>query len=137
MYVRYALLADGIVPGAGGKKNIIGTFNTIYSPKFPAQYASKVHLLVRLEAHESEAGSHWMTIDFVNETGTQLSKASKEINFKLSRESTVQGTPLTVEVVVEIVGLTFPDAGNYDLTIRVDGTYLDSVPLYVRQVEDE
>ncbi len=136
MYVRYALLADGIVPGAGGKKNIIGTFNTIYSPKFPAQYA-EAHLLVRLEAHESEAGSHRMTIDFVDETGTRLSKASKEINFKLSRKSTVQGTPLTVEVVVEIVGLTFPDAGNYDLTIRVDGTYLDSVPLYVRQVEDE
>lgn len=136
MHVQYALLADGIVPGHGGKKNIIGTFNTIYSPGFPATFASRIYLLVRILAHESEAGSHTMKVDFVDETGARLAQNTLEVNFVLAREKTIPGTPLSAEVVLEINGLAFPDAGNYDLTIKVDDTYLDSVPIYARLVED-
>lgn len=136
MHVQYALIADGIVPGHGGKKNIIGTFNTIYAPRFPAKIANRVYLLVRIQAHETETGSHVMKVDLVDETGARLSKEPAKVDFVLDREKTVEGTPLSVEVVLEINGLAFPDAGNYDLTIKVDDTYLDSVPLYARLVED-
>ena len=137
MHIQYGLVADGIIPGHGGKKNIIGTFNTVYSSGFPAKFANRIYLLVRVVAHDSEAGPHTMTVDLVDETGARLTKKSATVNFVLDRDKTVEGTPLSAEVILEINGLFFPDAGNYDLTIKVDDTYLDSVPLYARLVEDD
>ena len=136
MYVRYALLADGIVPGAGGKKNIIGTFNSIYCPGFPVKFDGRIYLLVRVQGHDSEAGQHTMVVDLVDEIGGRVVKNSARVDFVLDRKRTLKGTPLSSEVVLEINGLFFPEAGNYDLTIKVDDTYLDSVPLYARLVED-
>lgn len=136
MHIQYALVADGIIPGHGGKKNIIGTFNAIFCPGFPAKFATRMYLLVRVHAHDSEAGQHSMVVDLVDETGARLAKNSAKVDFALDRKTTIQGTPLSAEVVLEINGLFFPEAGNYDLTIRVDDTYLDSVPLYARLVKD-
>ena len=135
MYVRYGLLADGIVPGADGKKNIIGTFNTIFAANFPARFAQNIYVLIRLEGHDSEAGEHELTVDIVNETGERIVTPPYTQKFSFDRNRTTTGTPLTREVVVEIEGLAFISAGNYDFAIRVDGRYLDSVPIYVRQSE--
>ena len=133
MFIKHAVIADAVVAGGGGKWNIIGTFNTIFAPDFPVKHP-RLGLWLRIEAHDREAGKHTLRVDFVDGTGKKLVRLP-EMKFTLQREGVLEGTPLSMQVGLEINTISIPDPGNYDFAIRVDGTYLDSVPLYVRKVQ--
>jgi hypothetical protein len=132
MFVRFALLGDAVIPTAG-KWNLLGNFDLIWAGSFPTQWPA-MGLLLRIEGDQREKGEHELRIDFVDETGNRLAGPDPQ-KFTLV-EPTVAGFPLTYVLGVHIANLEIPAAGNYDFVIRVDGAYLDSVPLYVRESKD-
>jgi len=132
MFVRYALLGDA-VNRTSGKWNLIGNFNVIWARTLPTNHP-EMGILVRLEADHREAGAHSLQLDFVDETGARLS-GPDPVPFDLA-EPPVAGFPLSFDIGLDIRNLEIPKAGNYDFVVRVDGVYLDSVPLYVRAIAD-
>ena len=134
MHVAYALLADTATSGGRGKLNIIGTFNRIWAPDFPSVHG-RMALVVRLEGHVTEAGEHTLEIQYVNQDGQEIAGGPPQIPFRLNKENRLPGAPLSQQVMMEINNLPLPEAGVYEFAIKVDGTYLDSIPLYVQQLE--
>ncbi len=132
MFVRFGLLGDAVVP-TGGKWNLIGQFNLIWAKEFPVRLPP-MGILLRIEGDHREIGSHKLQLDFVDETGQRLG-GPDPIDFEFPRPR-VPGFPVEYIVGIQFAGLEVPDSGNYDFVIRVDGTYLDSIPLYVRDAKD-
>ena len=131
MYVKYGILADAAVQGAGGKWNLIGTFTNMWIAHFPKTWP-RFSVLVRLEFDRREAGDHVARVDFVGPTGTRLG-GPPEFSFKVPSDTADLSMPIVVEWAMEVNNLIIPGEGNYDFTVRVDGTYLYSIPLYVRE----
>jgi len=131
MFVRFALLGDAVVP-TSGKWNLVGYFDLISAESFPTKWPV-MGLLLRIEGDHRESGTHELQIDFVNEIGDRLAGPEPQ-GFEL-QPPRVEGFPLSYVVGVHINGLDLPAPGNYDFVIRIDGTYIDSVPLYVREAK--
>lgn len=133
MFVKYGILADAAVPGASGKWNLIGTFTNMFVVDFPMTHP-RFSILIRIEFDHREAGNHVGRVDFVDGTGTRLG-GPPEFSFEVPSENVDLSRPIVLELAMEVNNLVLPEAGNYDFTVRVDGTYLYSIPLYVRQRE--
>lgn len=132
MFVRFALLGDAVVV-TGGKWNLLGNFNLVWAKSFPTR-CPQMGILLRIEADHREIGKHTLKLDFVNETGERLS-GPDPLEFELGQPR-APGFPVEFVVGIQINNLQIPDPGNFDFVIRVDDTYLDSVPLYVRRTDD-
>ena len=65
MYLRYGIIADTIAPAAGSKKNILGTFDVIFTKQVPALHR-RLGLIVRIEGHPTEKGPHQLRVEFVD-----------------------------------------------------------------------
>ena len=134
MYVKYAFVADHVTPAGSGKWNVLGTFTTMQTKSFPYKHP-RLGLLIRVEGHSTETGKHVLEIHLIDEDGQRLRKPKAikmEFEFGSSKKG-FEGVPLGMEVGVEINNLEFENPGNYEFAIKVDGTYLDSAPLYVRK----
>lgn len=133
MFLRYGILADAVLPAGSGKWNVIGSMNVIWSASWPAVH-HRMGLLLRIEGDPQETGKHELEIDFVDEMGQRITGPPKA-NFELG-SPTIPGFPIGGEIGVEINQLKIPGPGNYDFVIRIDGRYIDSVPLYARDATD-
>jgi hypothetical protein len=131
MFLRYGILADHVLPAGNGKWNVIGTMNVIRARSWPAVH-SRMGILLRIEADHREIGEHTLQIDFVDGMGNQVGTVSEKA-FNLKAPET-EGFPIGLELGAEIHGLKIPGSGNYDFVVRIDGRYIDSVPLYARDV---
>lgn len=138
MQVKYAIIANAVVRAGGGQWTIVGTFNTIRVKKdFPGRHGA-IGLLIRVEGHPREAGSHTLRVDFVNQLGEVVENQSSSGEFVLDPKSVIPGTPPYCDVAIGFPnGLVLTEAGNFDFAIHIDDTYIDSVPLYVRQVDEQ
>ena len=133
MYLSYGLLADAVVQGSQGKKNLIGTFTTIYAYKFPCQHPS-LSLAIRIEGNNGEIGSHHLELAFVDADYTEIGKPV-ESDFELeNNQFPIEGIPLAFEAVMNIHGLPFPKPGSYEFVVKVDGRHIGSIPLYMVKV---
>lgn len=132
MFVRFGLLGDAVV-ASGGKWTLVGNFNLLWGQDFPLTWAL-MGLLIRIEGDHREVGEHTLRLDFVNDLGERLTAPpAQPFTFNPPR---APGFPVDFVIGIQIANLQIPGPGNYDFTIRVDETYLDSVPLYVRTAED-
>ena len=68
MNVNLAVLCDAANVSREGKLNILGEFDSIHVATFPLVYPTMV-LVVRLEAHPTEAGEHSLKLHLVDEDG--------------------------------------------------------------------
>ena len=67
MDIQIAVLCDAAT-NTHEKLNILGTFDTIYSPKFPAVHP-QCAVAIRMSFNKSEEGSHKVKLQFVDEDG--------------------------------------------------------------------
>jgi len=132
MFVRFGILGNAAVI-AGGKWNLLGHFNLLRTRVFPLRWP-EMGILLRLEGDHREIGRHTLRVDFVNETGERLTGADA-LEFQLN-EPSVPGFPIDFVIGIKVANLDIPGPGNYDFVVRVDDTYLDSIPLYVRALEE-
>lgn len=132
MFVRFGILGDAVV-STSGKWNLLGNFNLIWGKTFPVRWGT-LGILLRIEGDHREVGPHTLKVDFVNETGERLS-GPDPITFELPAPR-VPGFPVDFVIGIQWENLDIPAAGNYDFVVRVDESYLDSIPLYVRRAQD-
>ena len=132
MFLRFGLLGDAVV-ASSGKWSLIGQFNLIWGREFPVVHP-QMGILVRLETDRRHLGKHSLRLDFVNEMGERLS-GPDPLSFAFNEPRT-KGFPVEVVVGVQVGNLEIPEPGNYDFIVRVDDTYIDSIPLYVRHLKD-
>lgn len=130
MYLRYGLLADAVVHGAIGKKNIIGTFSAIQASEFPCIHSS-LSIAMRIEGDSSEVGTHSFELGFVDADYRAVVPPLKG-RFKLETgKMSIEGISVAVEMEIEVNNLPLPKEGAYEFIVQVNGRHLGSIPLYV------
>ena len=129
MEIKTAVLADTANVSQEGKLNITGIFNQIQSGSFPVTWPSMV-LVVRLEAHSSEIGSHKITIQITDEDGGKL--ATIQGNLDISGDNDPEDPPHG-HLILPIQNAKFSKPGVYSFDILIDGRYEDSARLLVRE----
>ena len=104
------LTADRVIVEKNDKKGIIGTFNRLASPKFPARfpqwwiYASVANLV----------GTHSFTLFIAeDETGKRIFNAAGNVE--------IQDVSQVVELTIPVAKCTFPTAGSYTVLFELDG----------------
>ena len=133
MYLSYGLLADAVVPGSQGKKNIVGTFSVIYASKFPSQHPS-LSLALRIEGDQGEVGKHRLELSFVDADYKPIGKPV-EMDFELEPSPLpIKGIPRSFEATMNIQLLPIPKPDSYEFVVRVDGRHIGSIPFYAVQV---
>ena len=129
MEVKTAVLADTANVSQEGKLNIIGIFNRIFSKEFPATHPV-MSFVVRLEAHQSEAGEHTMQVTIANEDGRKI--AEIKVDFTLGKAVNA-ALPIGGNIIIPIQGAQFPAEGVYSFDIFIDGRYEESARLVLEK----
>jgi len=117
------LFADHILEEKSGKKSIIGTFTTIYSEKFPFQYA-RFGIYAAVTNLE---GEHEFALNLVNDETQQVVIA---LSGKIASKSRLE----VIEIVAIFEMVLFPKPGKYNLTYVIDGYQVGSRVLPVQQI---
>lgn len=132
MEVTLALLCDAAKIAADGKLNILGQFSQIASPAFPCELPL-MHLALRFEARPSDAGAEReLLVRLVNADGNRIGELGGLLTvppFKPSGEHSDGAT--TLQAVVPLPNITFPEPGAYALHLLIDGRGNRSVGLDV------
>ena len=132
MKVTLALLCDSANVAADGKLNILGQFSQIASPAFPCELPL-MQLALRFEAQPSDAGAEReLLIRLVNADGNRIGELGGLLTvppFEPSGDSSDGST--TLQTVVPLPNITFPEPGAYALHLLIDGEGYRSVGLDV------
>ena len=129
MEIKTAVLADTANVSQEGKLNIMGIFNRIHSESFPVTWPCMA-LVVRLEAHSSEVGSHEITIQITDEDGGKLAKIQGDLDIGGGDDPE---DPPHGHIILPIQNAKFFKPGVYSFDILIDGRYEDSARLLVRE----
>jgi uncharacterized protein DUF6941 len=120
------VLADYALIDQQGKLSVLGLFQHVWVPHFPAVHP-RAHLVLRLRGRRTEIGEHHMRIRFVDDQNTKLVEGEGSVHF---------GEPPAGVVDVEagavlVFDLPLPRAGVYAFEISLDGAEEYRVPLSV------
>ena len=114
-----------------GKLNVLGAFDTIWSPNVPAVYP-QCSLALRIRFSAIERGEHKVKVNFVDADGSHLIPAADGI---LNVNFSDQQRTGAANLILNIQGLKLPKYGEYSIDLAVDDRALGSLPLYLRQPE--
>jgi hypothetical protein len=128
MMIDLAIVADAATVDAAGKLNILGIFDRITSPQFPAP-PLRISLVLRFNAAISEAGSHGVNIRLKGPTGQEIFRLDGEMVMTPAIGSGEDGIHLPQ--VLNMDGIVFERAGRYAFDVSIDGEHHVSVPLNV------
>jgi len=119
------LLCDSvIVDQMTNKKSLIGVFQDLNAPVFPAQ--TNCSLYVRLA---DAVGAYALRIRFVDLNGEVLVNEFPPIN------ATFTDPLAPAEVAVNIVGLQVPGEGKYEFQLYADEIYLSRITMRANRVQ--
>ncbi len=129
MKVEIFTLCDAATADAGGKLNILGSFDRIHAPSTPVTHPL-CSLAVKLRFEQVEQGMKRVGISFIDSDGAavmQTMEASSQVTFPPGE------TTMTACFVLQIQQLKLPKFGEYSIDLAVDGRHESSIPLFVRQ----
>lgn len=124
MQLDFAVLADYALVDQRGKLSVLGMFQHVWVPRFPAVHP-RTHLVLRVRGRRTEIGNHDIKISFVDSDGREL----------LGGDGTVQfGEPPAGVIEMEagavlVFDVPLPKAGRYSFEIFLDGQSVAHVPL--------
>lgn len=129
MQVEAFMLCDAATI-EGGKLNVLGAFDSIYSPQVPTTHpACSVALRVRFD--RAEEGQHRIKLAVVDEDGKPLAKLPEqvvEVSIPDNRNSVL------VNQIVQMIGMPLNDYGHYAIDLTIDNRHEASLPLEVRPI---
>jgi len=114
---------------SGGKLNILGTFDTIFSPQLPATHP-QCSIALRLRFERIEEGEHRIKVNIVDEDG-HLVMPSFDLNVNVRMGEEAQ--TVSANWVINIQRLGFAKYGQYAIHLAVDGRSEATLPLLVRE----
>lgn len=127
MKVKFAVLADYSNITQEGKINILGVFDIIHAPQFPAQHL-EMQLVMRFEADISERGQQKeVQVRLINERGEKI----LELSGRMAIGEAKPGDLLFFTHVLTFQNVVFPSAGDYQFDVYVEGRLQSTVPLKV------
>lgn len=115
----------------GGFMNILGSFDTLRSDKYPMT-CPPCAVALRIRYRPSETGEHILRINFVDDDGKHL-LPSLEGHMTIMAKAGQQ--TYSTNMILAIGGLQIPKPGEYAIDLGIDGNALLSLPLYAVQVE--
>ena len=128
MDIQIAVLCDAAT-NTHEKLNILGTFDTIYSPKFPAVHP-QCAVAIRMSFNKSEEGSHKVKLQFVDEDGKPfIQPIEMPVEVVVPEDSIF----LSRNFIVNFQNLKFEKEGLYSVDIALDGRREGGIPQLVRQ----
>src|SRR3989442_3825445 len=116
MHLDFAVVADYALVDQSGKMSVLGIFQHIWVPQFPAMHP-RLHLVLRLKGKRTEVGEHQVQIRLMDEEDAELLGGSGTVNFA---EPPAGVTEIEAEAVL-VFDLPFPPAGRYRFEIPVCG----------------
>jgi hypothetical protein len=133
--VNLAVLCDAANVSREGKLNVLGEFDSIHASTFPLTYPTMV-LVVRLEAHPTEAGDHTLRLHLNDEDGQDVVPPLQG-EFPTG-DPPFLGVPIrTAPLILQMHGVRFEHPGHYSFELLVDGHHLRSLALHVVAGSDD
>lgn len=130
MELIFAMLADHVAETKEGKLVIVGEFDTIGAPQFPATHPS-FFLVARFQGTAAEARSHRLRIRLVGPDGQNVLPQDPELQVHAVR---VHENVSRANILLNFAGLQFPQPGVYHFRLELDGTRHGEVPLHLQHV---
>jgi DUF971 family protein len=127
MKVEIFTLCDAATVDAGGKLNILGSFDRLSAGQVPVTHP-QCSLAIKLRFERVEEGQKRLRIAFVDSDGVAVMPtidAATEVRF-LGDDSTS-----TVSLALNIQQLKLPRFGEYSIDLAVDDRHEASIPLFV------
>ena len=127
MEIDLAFLADAATIDGSGKLSVLGIFDRIGVPQFPAQHG-RITLVLRFTAGTSEVGNHEVHIRMSDPGGEEVLSLNGEMQLVggLAAQDGVR-----VPHILNLDGLVFTGPGMYSFDVKVDGEHHVSLPLSV------
>jgi len=123
------VLADYALIDQAGKLSVLGLFQHVWVPHFPALHP-RAHLVLRLKGRRTEIGEHRLRIRFVDDQGVKLVEGEGAVFFG---EPPAGVTEVEAGAVL-VFDLPLPRAGSYAFEISLDAGDEYRVPLGVSQI---
>ena len=130
MNIQVAVLCDAATED-NGKLNLLGAFDTIYTPQMPAVHP-QCAVALRVTFMSGDEGERKLKLNFVNADGKSIMPPI-EIPVAVSLPDDVLF--LTRNFIVNIQQLKFAEAGLYSVDVRLDDKSQGNIPLSVKLVE--
>jgi hypothetical protein len=126
--IDFALLCDYALIDQFGKLSVLGIFEHIWVPNFPAVHP-RLHLVLRLKGGRTELGEHAVNIRLLDEHDREIISGDGTVTFHEPPAGVLEieaGTILVFDV-------PFEQPGSYRFEITVDDEIESRVPLTVGQ----
>jgi hypothetical protein len=132
MTIQVAVLCDAATD-YNGKLNLLGTFDTIYTPQLPAHHPH-CSIATRIAFDRVEEGHHKLVVNFVDEDGQPIMD-SMEVPVEVVFPP--DATFISRNFIVNIQQLKLDKTGLYSIDLSLDGRALSSIPLSVKRLEQK
>ena len=130
MNVQVAVLCDAATQDSNSKLNILGAFDTILSSQMPAMQPQCAVALRATFAADDE-GQHKLALNFINADGRSIMPPIEiPVTVALPEDTHF----ISLNFVVNIQQLLFPQAGFYSVDVRLDGKSQAGIPLQVKLI---
>ena len=118
------MLADYALIDQQGKLSVLGMFQHVWVPAFPAVHP-RLHLVLRVKGRRTEIGSHQIRIRFVDEGHHELMSGEGTVQFG---EPPAGVTDIEASAVL-VFDVPLPRPGGYAFEVRLDGQETTRIPL--------
>ncbi len=129
MNIQVAILCDAATEDHG-KLNLLGAFDTIYTPQLPAVHP-QCAVALRVTFNPGDEGAHKLKLNFVNADGHSIMPPI-EIPVKVALPEDIHC--VTRNFIVNIQQLKFTEFGLYSVDVRLDEKSQTSIPLSVKNL---
>ena len=127
MHISFALFADGANLSQEGKLNILGVFDAVQVGAVPTVHP-RATLVVRLKGTPADAGTHTLTLRWVNPRGNELWSSTGE----LSVATPPAGVSEMDLPLIASIDLPIDHAGEYRMGVALDDEPKAELKLQVR-----
>jgi hypothetical protein len=125
--IQVAVLCDAATDD-NGKLNLLGSFDTIFTPQLPAVHP-QCAVALRVTFNPGDEGPHKFKLNFVNADGHSIMPPI-EIPVAVALPDDVHF--LTRNFIINIQQLKFAEAGLYSVDVRLDDKSQAGIPLSVK-----
>ena len=133
MKVEIFTLCDAATTDAGGKLNILGSFDRLAAKEAPMTHP-QCALAMKLRFERLEEGQKRIRISFVDSDGNSIMPTldtNTRVHFPTGEAS------MTACLVLVLQQLKLPKFGEYSIDLAVDDRHEASIPLFVSQIKTE
>jgi hypothetical protein len=128
MNIQTAVLCDAATQDASSKLNILGAFDTLCAPQMPVVHP-QCAVALRVTFMSGEEGQHQLKLNFINADGHSI---MPPIEIPVTVTLPDDAHFVTLNFVINIQQLKFPEAGLYSVDVRLEDESQATIPLQVK-----